>query len=163
MAAQWGNFALRLCLRLGYIDENLLESIDIEGQKRREEDSKAPAPRGGASQPTAIGRREGLPTMESPEARAARNILKECERTSWRLRLGRVEPPYACKACHWTALRSWDGDGIRCARCEEVVCEWHQYSEKGGGTSQSATCFACARRAGRGMAAPPSRCRAKCR
>ena len=44
MTAQWGKFALRLFLRLGYIDENLLESIDIEGQKRREEDSKAPAP-----------------------------------------------------------------------------------------------------------------------
>ena len=106
LTAQWVHFAPRLFIQLGYIDKDLLESIDIEAQKRREED-KAHGPRtdpsGGASEPITSGKREAKPTVESQEARAARKTLKECEKTMWRLQLGRVEPPYDCAVCNWEA------------------------------------------------------------
>ena len=41
--------------------------------------------------------------MESQEARAARKTVKECEKTLWRLQLGRVEPPYKCQVCGWNS------------------------------------------------------------
>ena len=106
MTAQWGHFAPRLFIQLGFIDKDLLESIDIEAQKRREED-KAHGPRtdpsGGASEPITSGKREAKPTVESQEARAARKTVKECEKTLWRLQLGRVEPPYDCVVCGWAS------------------------------------------------------------
>ena len=105
LAAQWGHFAPRLFIQLGFIDKDLLESIDIEAQKRREEE-KVHGPRtdpsGGASEPITSGKREAKPTVESQEARAARKTVKECEKTLWRLQLGRVEPPYRCQICRWT-------------------------------------------------------------
>ena len=106
LTAQWGHFAPRLFIQLGFIDKDLLESIDIEAQKRREEE-KAHGPRtdpsGGASEPITSGKREAKPTVESQEARAARKTVKECEKTVWRLRLGRVEPPYDCQVCGWAS------------------------------------------------------------
>ena len=96
----------RLFIQLGFIDKDLLESIDIEAQKRRAEE-KAYGPRtdpsGGASEPITRGKREAKPTVESQEARAARKTVKECEKTLWRLRLGRVEPPYKCQVCGWNS------------------------------------------------------------
>ena len=111
LTAQWGQFAPRLFIQLGFIGKDLLESIDIEAQKRREVE-KAHGPRtdpsGGASEPIAIGKREAKPTVESQEARAARNTVKECEKTLWRLQLGRVEPPWGCGICGWAS----DGMGL---------------------------------------------------
>ena len=107
MTAQWGHFAPRLFIQLGFIDKDLLESIDIEARKRREEDKeRGPRtdPSGGASEPTTSGKREARPTEESRSARAARKTLKECQNTLWRLQLGRVEPPYRCQICRWTSL-----------------------------------------------------------
>ena len=106
LTAQWGHFAPRLFIQLGFIGKDLLESIDIEAQKRREEE-KARGPRtypsGGASEPITSGKREAKPTVESQEARAARKTVKECEKTLWRLQLGRVEPPYDCQVCGWAS------------------------------------------------------------
>ena len=96
----------RLFIQLGFIDNDLLESIDIEAQTMREED-KAHGPRtdpsGGASEPITSGKREAKPTVESQEARAARKRVKECETTLWRLQLGRVEPPFDCVVCGWAS------------------------------------------------------------
>ena len=106
LTAQWGHFAPRLFFQLGYIDKDLLESIDIEAQKRREEEKAhgtTTDPSGGASEPTTSGKRQAKPTPESREARAARKMLKEGEKTLWRLQLGRVEPPSDCHVCGWTS------------------------------------------------------------
>ena len=106
MTAQWGHFAPRLFIQLGFIDKDLLESIDIEAQKRREEEkARGPGtdPSGGASEPTTSRKREARPTEESRSARAARKTLKECQKTLWRLQLGRVEPPYKCQVCGWSS------------------------------------------------------------
>ena len=96
-----------LFIQLGYIDNDLLDSIDIEAQKRRDEDkARGPGtdPSGGASEPITSGKRVAKPTVESKEARGARKAVKECEKTLWRLQLGRVEPPYRCQVCGWTSL-----------------------------------------------------------
>ena len=97
----------RLFIRLGYIDKHLIESIEICAQRRRAEE-KAHSPRtdpsGDASDPITSGKREAKPTVESQEARAARKTVKECEKTLWRLRLGRVAPPYDCKVCGWRGM-----------------------------------------------------------
>ena len=96
----------RLFIQLGFIDKDLLESIDIEARKRRDEEkARGPGtdPSGGASEPTTSGKREAKPTVESQEARAARKTVKECEKTLWRLQLGRVEPPYDCHVCGWAS------------------------------------------------------------
>ena len=106
LTAQWGHFAPRLFIQLGFIDKDLLESIDEEAQKRREEDkAHGPTtdPSGGASEPTTSGKRQAKPTAESQEARAARKTLKEGDKTLWRLRLGRVEPPFSCQVCGWAS------------------------------------------------------------
>ena len=90
LTAQWGHFAPRLFIQLGYIDKDLLESIDIEAQKRREEEKeRGPRtdPSDGASEPITSGKREAKPTVESQEARAARKAVKECQKTLWRLQL----------------------------------------------------------------------------
>ena len=97
----------RLFIRLGFIDNDLLESIDIEAQKRREEEkARGPGtdPSGGASEPITSGKREAKPTVESQEARAARKTLKESQNTLWRLQLGRVKPPYWCQVCGWRGV-----------------------------------------------------------
>ena len=73
-------------IQLGCIDRDLLESIDVEAQSK--------------------------PTQESKEARAAHKTLKECEKALWRLRLGRVEPPFDC----WICGRQGCGMGLSCAR-----------------------------------------------
>ena len=96
----------RLFIQLGFIDKDLLESIDIEARKRREEEkARGPGtdPSGGASEPTTSGKHEARPTEESRSARAARKTLKECQKTLWRLQLGRVEPPYKCQVCGWNS------------------------------------------------------------
>ena len=83
LTAQWGHVAPRLFIQLGYIDKDLLESIDIEAQKRRvEEQAHGPRtdPSGGASEPITSGKREAKPTVESQEARAAHKTLKACEK-----------------------------------------------------------------------------------
>ena len=101
-----GAFCPRLFIQLGYIDKDLLESIDIEAQKRREEEKAhgtTTDPSGGASEPTTSGKRQAKPTAESQEARAARKTLKEGDKTLWRLRLGRVEPPFNCQVCGWAS------------------------------------------------------------
>ena len=100
LTAQWGHFCPRLFIQLGYIDKDLLERIDIEAQKRRaEEPAHGPTtdPSGGASEPTTSGKRQ------AQEARAARKTLKEGEKALWRLRLGRVEPPFNCEVCGWAS------------------------------------------------------------
>ena len=108
MTAQWGHFAPRLFIQLGYIDKDLLESIDIEAQKRREEEKAhgtTTDPSGGASEPTTGGKRQAKSTPESQEARAAHKMLKEGEKTLWRLQLGRVEPPFEREreVCGWAS------------------------------------------------------------
>ena len=107
LAQQWGHVAIRLFIQLGYIDKDLLESIDIEARKRRDEEkARGPGtdPSGGAPEPTTSRKREARPTEESRSARAARKTLKECQNTLWRLQLGRVEPPYRCQVCGWTSF-----------------------------------------------------------
>ena len=66
MTKKWGSFALPLFIRLGYIDLELLQSIDIEAKKRREEDARATpvAPSRGASEPAATDKQEGRPTAD---------------------------------------------------------------------------------------------------
>ena len=105
----------RLFIQLGFIDNDLLESIDIEARKRREEEkARGPGtdPSGGASEPTTSGKHETRPTEESRSARAARKTLKECQNTLWRLQLGRVEPPYSCQLCRWSSTCM----GLSCAQ-----------------------------------------------
>ena len=96
----------RLFIQLGYIDNDLLDSIDTEAKKMRDEEkARGPGtdPSGGASEPTTSGKHEARPTEESRSARAARKTLKECQNTMWRLQLGRVEPPYKCQVCGWNS------------------------------------------------------------
>ena len=84
LTQQWGHVAPRLFIQLGYIDNDLLESIDIEARKRRDEEkARGPGtdPSGGASEPTTSGKHEARPTEESRSARAARKTLKECQKT----------------------------------------------------------------------------------
>ena len=104
LTQQWGHVAPRLFIQLGFIDEDLRERIETEAQQRREEDKAhhpSTDPSGGASEPITSGKRQAKPTEESQEARAARKRVTQCEKTLWRLRLGRVAPPYTCKVCHW--------------------------------------------------------------
>ena len=105
----------RLFIQLGFIDKDLLESIDIEARKRREEEkARGPGtdPSGGASEPTTSRKREARPTEEARSARAARQTLKQCQNTLWRLQLGRVEPPYSCQICTWASPSM----GLSCAQ-----------------------------------------------
>ena len=62
--------------------------------------------------PSQGGKREAKPTAESKDARAARVRVKACEKALWRLRLGRVEPPFNCGICHHPSRR---GMGLSCA------------------------------------------------
>ena len=92
----------RLFIQLGEIDLDLLKCIEIEAEKRRQEEEKHGAradASGGASQPIPSGKRQAGPTKESQEACAAREMLNNCRKTLWRLRLGRVEGQYACHVC----------------------------------------------------------------
>ena len=106
----------QLFIQLGYINRDLLEIINDEAQKRREEDracERSPDPSGGASEPIAGGgKREAKPTAESKDARAARARVRACENTLRRLRLCRVEPPFDCGICHSASYR---GMGLSCA------------------------------------------------
>ena len=108
---------------VGYIDADLLESIDEVAQQRRAEDGAKPI--GGASEPTE--KRSSAPMAESVAARKSRKNLKTCDNMLWRLRLGRVPAPFTCSTCEWNLERD---EGIQCARCDKIVCEWCQYREK---------------------------------
>ena len=115
MKAQWGPLALQLFIQLGYLNLDLLESINDVAQERREEDrpcERSPDPSGGASEPIAGGKREAKPTAESKDARAARARVRACENTLRRLRLCRVEPPFDCGICGHQGR----GMGLSCAR-----------------------------------------------
>ena len=73
------------------------------GGRRRKAHGTTTDPSGGASEPTTSGKRQAKPTAESQEARAARKTLQEGDKTLWRLRLGRVEPPFNCQVCGWAS------------------------------------------------------------
>ena len=55
--------------------------------------------------------------QKSKEARTPHKTLKECEKALWRLRLGRVEPPFDCGICGHQGR----GMGLSCARGRRVL------------------------------------------
>ena len=75
--------------------------------------------------------------MEVPHSAPSPNDFKGFEKKNrqaykslWCLEMAQQPLGSACGLCGWT---EWAEIPAKCARCEKVLCTWHQYAEEGGG------------------------------